>query len=140
MRFCSPECRSESGFSLIEAIVALAIVGLALAATAGVFSTGLRGHETADGADAALALAESKLAEAEATTTLRPGRSEGVFGGRYEWRLTIAPYQDETAGSVDRLTATSLRLYRIEAIAAWSDGRNRRQISLATVRLAAAPP
>jgi general secretion pathway protein I len=135
----SPEHQHQGGFSLIEAIVALAIVGLALAAIAGVFSTGLRGHETAEGVDAALALAESKLAEAEAIATLRPGRSEGVFGGRYEWRLVVAPYQDEAAGPVDRI-AKSLRLYRIEATAAWNDGHNRRQISLATMRLAPAPP
>ena len=135
----SLERRHRGGFSLIEAIVALASVGLALAAIAGVFSTGLRGHETAEGVDAALALAESKLAEAEAVAILRPGRSEGVFGGRYEWRLVVAPYQDEAAGPVDRI-AKSLRLYRIEATAAWHDGRSRRQISLATVRLAPAPP
>jgi general secretion pathway protein I len=138
VRSSCPE-RSERGFSLIEAIVALAIVGLALGAIAGVFSTGLQGNRTAEEVDAALALAESKLTEAEAIAILRPGHSEGVFAGRYQWRLVVAPYQDETAGSDDKLAAT-FQLFRIEAIAAWYDGLRQRQISLATIRLAPVPP
>src|SRR5690242_8222143 len=113
---------ASAGFSLIEALVALFITGLALAAIAGVFGAGLAGHQASDGAATALTLAEGKIAAAGSGQALRPGRSEGVFGGRYSWQLTIAPYDDRQDG--DRQTKTpatgaqplsALRLYRIAA-------------------------
>lgn len=137
MRLCSPKRTDELGFSLIEAIVALAIVGLALGATAGAFSTGLQGQQTAESVNGALALVESKIAEAEASPALRPGSSEGVSGGRYKWRVTITPYRDGNAGTVEKPDAAS-RLFRIAATAEWRDGHRQRQISLATVRLSPA--
>src|SRR6266581_3196569 len=83
-----------AGFSLIEALVALVIAGLALTAIAGVFGTGLLGHQASDEAATALTLAEGKIAAAGAGEMLRPGRSEGIFAGRFRWELTIASYDD----------------------------------------------
>lgn len=138
----------DGGFTLIEVLVALAIAGLALAAIAGVFGTGVLGHATATDADAALALAEEKLAGAEATPTVRPGRSAGVYAGHFDWQVSVAPYDDtgDTAAlppAVNPLpnpAAPTLRLYRIEAAVAWRDGRRRRQLALSTLRLLPAPP
>ena len=61
---------SSSGFSLVEVLFALAVVGLALGATAGLFGNFGIGHETADDADHALTLAENTLAEAGTATPL----------------------------------------------------------------------
>src|SRR5947209_3839131 len=86
--------RSHSaGFTLIEVLVALAIAGLAFAAIAGVFGTGAIGHETAADTNTALALAEEKLAAAEAVASMRPGRSGGVYAGRFEWQVSVAAYE-----------------------------------------------
>src|SRR6202041_1768979 len=81
-----------AGFTLIEVLVALAIVGLALAAIAGVFTQGLIGHETASDAEAALALAEERLALAG--STLQPGANSGTLAGRFAWKTTVSPYSD----------------------------------------------
>ncbi|HZK92287.1 MAG TPA: prepilin-type N-terminal cleavage/methylation domain-containing protein [Stellaceae bacterium] len=133
------ESAAPAGFTLIEVLVALAIVGLALAAVAGVFSNGLIGHETASDAEAALALAEERLALAGATATLRPATDKGVFAGRFAWQTTVAPYEE---GDDTRLAQpTGLpRLYRLAVSVAWQDGRRSRQLSLATLRLGNAAP
>jgi prepilin-type N-terminal cleavage/methylation domain-containing protein len=137
-------CRSPAraaGFTLIEVLVALTIAGLALAAIAGVFGTGAIGHRTAADADIALALAEEKLAGAEATAAIRPGRSGGTYDGRFDWRVSVARYDDAGTGAAFTQTplpapnAANLQLYRIEAGVAWSDGRHRRQLELSTLRL-----
>jgi general secretion pathway protein I len=130
--------RPTAGFTLIEVIVALAVVGLALAAIAGVFSNGLLGHEVAADADAALALAEERLALAEAAEILRPGTSSGHFADRFDWQTTIAPY-DDTPDQAPR-PAISLRLYRIAVSIAWRDGHRSRQLALSTLRLGPPPP
>jgi general secretion pathway protein I len=124
-----------AGFTLIEVLVALAIVGLALAAIAGVFSQGLIGHETASDAEAALALAEERLALAG--STLQPGASSGTFAGRFAWKTTVSPYAegDKTADPPNALP----RLYSVAVSVAWQDGHHSRQVALSTLRLGAPP-
>ena len=138
----NPEHSNTAGFSLIEALVALVIVGLALTAIAGVFGTGLMGHQVSDEAATALTLAEGKIAMAGATEPLRSGRSQGVFARDFHWELTIAPYddrQDKAALGFDP-PPTSLRLYRIAAAVAWSEGSRQRRLALATLRFGPPPP
>jgi general secretion pathway protein I len=125
-----------AGFTLLEVLVALAIVGLATGAIAGVFSNGLLGHETASGAETALAVAEGQLALA--AEALRPGANNGVYDGRFAWQTTVAPFQD----AIDKDTANPKSLpplYRIAVNVSWNDGHRSRQVSLSTLRLGAAP-
>jgi general secretion pathway protein I len=124
--------RDSGGFSLIEVLFALAVVGLALGATAGLFGNFGLGHETADDADHALALAENTLAEAGTEAPLAPGERAGR-DGRFSWQLAVAPYADPD-------TPQTYRLYRLEAGISWRDGLRERRLALATVRLAPAPP
>jgi prepilin-type N-terminal cleavage/methylation domain-containing protein len=142
----------DAGFSLIEALVALVIAGLALTAIAGVFGTGFLVHQASDEVATALTLAEGKIAAAEAGEALRPGRSEGIFAGRYSWELMIALYDDRkdadrqdartqgNAGTVGAQPLSALRLYRIAAAVAWHEGARQRRLALATLRLGPPPP
>jgi len=121
-----------AGFTLIEVLVALAIVGLALGAIAGVFSNGLMGHETASDAEAALALAEERLALAAEPP--RPGSDSGTFAGRFAWQTTVSRYDD--GGAKPTVAPTSLPpLYRIAVSVAWHDGHRGREVALSTLRL-----
>lgn len=142
----------DAGFSLVEALVALVIAGLALTVVAGVFGTGLLVHQASDEVATALTLAEGKIAAAGAGEALRAGRSEGVFGGRYSWELTIAPYDDRhdaehpnarpqgNVAAIGALPLSALRLYRIAAAVAWREGTRQRRLALATLRLGPPPP
>jgi prepilin-type N-terminal cleavage/methylation domain-containing protein len=129
-----------AGFTLIEVLVALAIVGLAMATIAGVFSNGLVGHETAADAEAALALGEEQLALAGATAALRPGTSKGDFAGRFAWQTTISPYVDGDDVTQGAQPAGMPLLYRIAVSVAWHDGHRSRELALSTVRLGGAAP
>jgi len=126
-----------AGFTLIEVLVALAVVGLALGAIAGVFSNGLLGHETASGAETALALAEGQLALA--ATSPRPGATNGTYEGRFAWQTTVAPFKD-TADKDLPSPASLPSLYRIAVSVSWRDGYRSRQVSLSTLRLGSATP
>ena len=128
----------EAGFSLVEVLLALAIAGLMVAATAGVFRNGLLGHAAADDAATAVALADQKLAEAGVAETLRPGSSAGAFG-RFRWRVTVAAFVDKDGADKGQDEPPTLRLYRVAAQIEWNDGTRRRQYELATVRLGPVP-
>lgn len=135
MRSGNPRRQKEEGFTLIEVLVALAIIGMALGALAGIFGLGITGHETASEAEAALAVAEERLALAAAAP--RPGTAKGVFGSRYAWQTTVAPYQDSDGKATDA-PATLPPLYRVAVSVAWHDGRHTREVSLSTLRLGTA--
>jgi len=137
-RTCSEHTRA-AGFSLIEVLIALAIVGLALAAAAGTFGAGVAGHAAARDAATALAVAEEKLAGAGVTAPLRESRSEGSFADRFDWQLTVASYDDPAKDRLAGANAT-LRLYRVAISVAWQDGHRQRQLALATLRLGRVPP
>lgn len=126
---------STAGFTLIEVLIALSVVGLALGALAGVFGNALMGHETASDAEAALALAEERLALVGAT--LRPGKASGNFAGRFAWYTTIAPYEDKDKAA--EIPTSLPRLYQVAVTVAWQDGRRSRQVALSTLRLGPPP-
>jgi len=133
---------ARAGFTLIEALVALVIAGLALSSIAAVFSGGVLGHRASADAATAMTLAETTIAAAGAGVGLAPGRSAGIFAGRFQWEVTVAPYDDPAAGKDAPLgeKLSALRLYRIAATVGWRDGLRRREIALATLRLGPPPP
>lgn len=127
---------AAAGFTLIEVLLALAIVGLALGALAGVFSNGLLGHQTASDAEAALSVAEEQLALAAAT--LQPGTTRGNFAGRFAWQATVSRYRDDGDKDAD-IPTTLPQLYRVAVSVSWRDGYRSRQVALQTLRLGAPP-
>src|SRR6266704_2177009 len=79
------------GFTLLEAVVALAIAALALV---GLFRAGSEGLFTADTAshiEEALQRAQSHLAAVGRDAALLQGDFEGDDGGGYRWRLHVYP-------------------------------------------------
>jgi prepilin-type N-terminal cleavage/methylation domain-containing protein len=128
------------GFTLIEVLVALAIVGLALATISGVFSSGLVAHEAASDTEQALAVAEERLALAGADATLRPGIDKGIFAGRFAWQTTISPYQEGGGAKPINQQKDEPRLYRIAVSVLWRDGHRSRELALSTLRLGAVAP
>ncbi|MGH7091878.1 MAG: type II secretion system protein [Stellaceae bacterium] len=137
MPSCCPERRHHAdrreGFTLVEMLFALAVIGLAMAAAATVFRTGLIGNEAAASMDEALRIGQAKLAEAGADLPLWPGVSSGRFG-RFAWHLVIARAKDDEAESAH------LALYRVEARVLWRNGLRERHVTLDTLRLGSAPP
>src|SRR5690242_7186668 len=77
----------EAGFTLVEVIVALAILSLGLGVLLGVISGSLR--QTADAARMAEAgaLAQSLVAELGTDLQIKPGDSFGQFPNGYRWHL-----------------------------------------------------
>ena len=127
----------DAGFTLLEVLVALAVIGLALGTIAGVFSTGLMGHETASAAETALSVAEEQLTLAAATPHL--GANKGVYAGRFTWQTTVARYNGDDDKAAD-IPSQLPRLYRVAVSVAWRDGRRARELSLSTLRLGPAQP
>ena len=122
--------RDEHGFTLIEMLVALAILTIALAVLFGAISDSLdRTRRSKDEAVAA-SLAQSLLARAQAANPLPAGDSGGSYSNGFRWRLHVQPYGGEADAKAWKISA-----YTIRATVSWPAGTR----SLSALRLIAPP-
>jgi len=123
------------GFSLIEVLVAFAILTLALGVLLPLFSNGLRSLSISEQYTRAALLADSRLAAIGRETPLQEGEEDGEFDQGFQWRTTVTPYElvgdsEDTSPLVQAFMAT-VEVY-------WQDGDKRRAVSLKSLRLGAA--
>ena len=118
----------QAGFTLLEALVSLALI-LAFAGVLGPnFSQARRIMAHADGRVAAQVLLRSLLDAPFDRTTLPNASREGETGG-LRWRIVAAP----VAGTSDK---ASWSAFHLKASVAWADGQS---ISAETIRLGKPP-
>ena len=86
-RNCSDGAR---GFTLIEALVALAIIAAVLSSIAAVIGTTVKGTRMIDQRLALTGAAETLFAALPPRNLLKPGRQSGELAG-HRWRIDIAP-------------------------------------------------
>ena len=81
-------CSENAGFTLIEALVALAIVAAVLSSVAAVIATTVKGTRSIDQRLALTGAVETLLAELPARNLLKPGRQSGELAG-HRWRIDV---------------------------------------------------
>ncbi len=112
------------GFTLIEVLVAFALVALILGAALRLVSGGLNDSDAAERHTLAVLVAESRLAEVGAAAPLEPGITEGSASDIYRWRREIRLLDGQT-------DADPLPLYAVTVDVTWDDGPG---VRLATLR------
>lgn len=108
-----------AGFTLIETLVALAIIAIVLGTIGSVIAVTTKGTRSIDQRLALSGTAETLLADLPARGLLKPGRQSGQLAGS-RWRVDIAPMN--VAGgnpATDRFVplAVNLRLQRADGSA-----------------------
>jgi general secretion pathway protein I len=87
-----------AGFTLIEALVALAIVAAVLSSIGGVIAISVKGTRSIDQRLALTGAAETLLAALPARNLLKSGRQSGESAG-HVWRIDVSPMN--TADAAD---------------------------------------
>jgi general secretion pathway protein I len=88
----------ERGFTLIEALVALAIIAAVLSAIGMVIGTTVRGTRAIDQKLALSGAAETVLADLPARNALKVGRQTGELAG-HRWRIDVGPINAAAAAN-----------------------------------------
>lgn len=123
----------EQGFSLLEIMVAFAILAGVLGVIYQVFSTGMRSVNVVSHYTEATRLAESLLEEYSATLSTADVEQSGTSSDeRYHWSVTTGAFQ------VDELFEDVPQAYSAIEVAvrvSWSNGSKSREVNLKTLRL-----
>ena len=134
------EQRREAGFSLIEVVVALALLGLILAVLSDSLRTGLSSAARAAAIQPPLAVAEAKLAAVGVTEPLVTGRTSGQDARGMVWQLSIDEFRDDDFDGPSSDAPGVPKLYRVRVTVSWSQGGTARSLSLDSLRLAPVTP
>lgn len=120
--------RSSSGFTLLEVIIALAIMGIGFALAMELLATGLRSAKASEDYTLAVLLARQKMAETLATSFLTGSAEQGQFDGGLNWATEIQPFSQD-----QELPA---QLYQVRVRVAWPGRRGEKSVDLYTLRMA----
>lgn len=127
----SNSLKSEQGFSLLEVVVALAIMAGGFLAVLNLFSGGVRSVDYSGQYLKAVTLANSKMSELEIQNFVSE-TSSGNFKNEenYRWRMDITPYDSELNNP-----ESSIQLQKVLLKVSWNDDGQTRNIELATLHL-----
>lgn len=135
--------RNQRGYTLIEVIVAFALLALALTLLLGTLSGAVRQVRWSGDAGRAALHAQSLMDTIGVGQALLPVQRNGQFdAGRYRWSLAVAPWDEPLPPSAPVVPrAPSLhRLYEITLSVQWGSGGPRERLELRTLRLAPVQP
>ena len=128
---------TTGGYTLIEVIVAFALLALGLTLLLGTLSGATRQvRVAADGGRAALH-AQSLLDELDMDAPLRPLQRDGDFeDGIYRWRLSVQPWREAAVEApIAPVAGQGPRLLEVELDVEWGDGRPGQRLSVRSLRL-----
>jgi general secretion pathway protein I len=117
----------KRGFTLLEVMVALAILGVGFALAMELLAAGVRSAKTSEEYTQAVLLARQKIAEMAVTPSLRESAEQGDFGGGFRWSSEVQPLPQE-----EDLPA---RLYQMRVRVTWPGRRGWKSLDLYTMRM-----
>lgn len=133
--------RRQAGFSLLEAVIALAIAGIALSSLLHAAALAMRATATAAAYQQALSRARSHLDSL--LDHPQPGEQDGDDGGGFRWRHHVHPAGSTAAPDSIRPAQPGepvVTLYAVTVWITWHDATGPRTLRLDSATLCAAPP
>lgn len=129
----------QRGYTLIEIIVAFAILALGLTLLLGTLSGATRQVRAAGDAGRAALHAQSLLAEFG--NLPQPQRSEGELEqGRYRWHFDVEPWRDPSPGqAVSPRDPNGARLLHLRLLVEWGEGAPAQRVEATSLRLVVPP-
>ena len=123
-----PARSADHGFTLLEVMIALAILGMTFAFAMELLATGVRSAKTSEDYVQAALLARQKIAQVAVLRSTGGEADGGEFGGGFRWVSEVHALPQE-----EELPA---RLYQVRVRVTWPGRRGEKLLDLYTMRMA----
>lgn len=117
-----------AGFTLLEVVVSLALLGLVLSAAFGVFAAGMRASRSSAEYTRAVMEAERIVKDVQASG-IRAEVRQGVTERGFRWRAETTLDQSTTDHA-------PVQLFHVRVSVAWPSGQTEKQLDLVTLAMA----
>lgn len=124
----------NQGFTLLEVLVAMAILGIGLVVIIELFSGGLRLGRTSEEYTKAVGYARMKLEEISMAKSLEEGIEEGEFDREYRWQVEVKKVDLLPPGR-ETSYQPPVALYWVRIDVLWKSGTRERTTALESYRL-----
>lgn len=130
-----PLSNHQTGFSLLEILVAFAILAMSIGVLLNIFSRGLRTAIVSEEYQQAMSIAEAQMERAGIDVVLSQGALSGVVDGKYTWTLQASPY--ELPKPKNDLVTPPLEVipFKVQVRVEWQEGDDIKEFTLNSLRL-----
>jgi len=124
----------RNGFTLLEVLVAMMILGLSLGAILQQFALASRAGAASYDATLATVHAREMLEELKMLPDLQEGIEQGRFDDGFEWETSIELYIYDEFDDMQVFEDINYETYRLSAVVFWRYGNRERQVELETLK------
>jgi general secretion pathway protein I len=121
------------GFTLIEVLVATAILAAVMTAAMGVYSSSLAGSGKLGEYQRAVDLAQDRLARIGTRFDVAAANTQGETDDGYRWRVQLQPYTPAAGETLSR--PLRLQPYEVRVSVGWKHGARAYHFELRSIRL-----
>lgn len=121
--------KNAAGFTLLEVLVALSLLGIAVVAVMQLFSVDLRSISISEDYVSGVLAAQSKMQEVLSEEEITEKTWQGVMDKNYRFEVSISKSLPE------RTEELEVRLYDVIVTVSWAQGAKQRSLTLTTQKL-----
>ena len=126
--------KRDSGFSLIEIMIAFVIMSIALTIVIRVFSTGLRTVSETEKYNIAVQIAESLMARVGEDISLDESQMTGEIEKIYDWQINIEPMFVDYKLSMVEQPNSNMQFKTVNVRVEWGDDEKISKVELNTIK------
>lgn len=131
----SPALRGQRGYTLIEVVVAFALLAFAMTLLLGSLTNATKQVRAASDFGRAALHAQSLLDQAGVGEALAVGQRDGeIDDGRYRWEINVTPFRDPAAPRQPEILGAP-QLLQLELTMRWGKGGPRETLRMQSLRL-----
>jgi general secretion pathway protein I len=123
-----------AGFTLMEVLVAVAVLGIGLGVLLDLFGGGLRSAKVAEEYTWAMWHARAKMEEVLSAKNISEGVTEDTFDSQYSWKSEVTKANPSVGQEGNVEARLPVDLYRIVLTVKWPSGREQRSVEMESVR------
>ena len=126
--------RSEAGFTLLEVLLAVVILGVSLTTILLQFQTALHAGSVSQERTNAVIYAKEKLESLKIEDELFESSQSGVLESGHEWETEVSLYEYEDLAEDISYEDLRYETYKLRSTIKWNSGIKKRQVELITLK------